>query len=181
MPVCGAAGRMLAQGHGAIVNIGSAVIVRGGAQARQYRAAKYGLLGVTKSYADAFAPTVRVNFPGKEGFTAADASAQTRYADVTDSSLSGDLVAALREHGSEALDEHAVTGANPADGSLRFRHYVAYSPLTLGNCRKVCRPRALPPDCATAAAAATINSGVQSGQICPAVCSDKGDETSSSA
>ena len=67
MPVCGAAGRMLAQGHGAIVNIGSAVIVRGGAQAPQYAVAKYGLLGVTKSSAHAFAPTVRGKFPGKEG------------------------------------------------------------------------------------------------------------------
>jgi 3-oxoacyl-[acyl-carrier protein] reductase len=53
--------RMLEQGHGAIVNIGSTVIVRGSARAPQYAAAKYGLLGLTKSYAHAFAPTVRVN------------------------------------------------------------------------------------------------------------------------
>jgi len=53
--------RMLEAGHGAIVNIGSTVIVRGSARAPQYAAAKYGLLGVTKSYAHAFAPTVRVN------------------------------------------------------------------------------------------------------------------------
>jgi 3-oxoacyl-[acyl-carrier protein] reductase len=53
--------RMLDQGHGAIVNIGSTVIVRGSARAPQYAAAKYGLLGITKSYAHAFAPTVRVN------------------------------------------------------------------------------------------------------------------------
>ncbi len=53
--------RMLDQGHGAIVNIGSTVIVRGSARAPQYAAAKYGILGVTKSYAHAFAPTVRVN------------------------------------------------------------------------------------------------------------------------
>jgi NAD(P)-dependent dehydrogenase (short-subunit alcohol dehydrogenase family) len=53
--------RMLDQGHGAIVNIGSTVIVRGSARAPQYAAAKYGILGVTKSYAAAFAPTVRVN------------------------------------------------------------------------------------------------------------------------
>ena len=53
--------RMLAQGHGSIVNIGSTVIVRGSARAPQYAAAKYGLLGATKSYAHAFAPTVRVN------------------------------------------------------------------------------------------------------------------------
>jgi 3-oxoacyl-[acyl-carrier protein] reductase len=53
--------RMLEQGHGTIVNIGSTVIVRGSARAPQYAAAKYGLLGLTKSYAHAFAPTVRVN------------------------------------------------------------------------------------------------------------------------
>jgi 3-oxoacyl-[acyl-carrier protein] reductase len=53
--------RMLDQGHGAIINIGSTVIVRGSARAPQYAAAKYGLLGLTKSYAHAFAPTVRVN------------------------------------------------------------------------------------------------------------------------
>ena len=53
--------RMLDQGHGNIVNIGSTVIVRGSARAPQYAAAKYGILGVTKSYAHAFAPTVRVN------------------------------------------------------------------------------------------------------------------------
>ncbi|WP_426560631.1 SDR family NAD(P)-dependent oxidoreductase [Angustibacter sp. McL0619] len=53
--------RMLEQGHGAIVNIGSTVIVRGSARAPQYAAAKYGILGATKSYAHAFAPTVRVN------------------------------------------------------------------------------------------------------------------------
>src|SRR5689334_17574244 len=53
--------RMLDQGHGAIVNIGSTVIVRGSARAPQYAAAKYGLLGLTKSYAHAFAPVVTVN------------------------------------------------------------------------------------------------------------------------
>src|ERR1700729_1645619 len=54
--------RMLEQDHGgSIVNIGSTVIVRGSARAPQYAAAKYGILGVTKSYAHAFAPTVRVN------------------------------------------------------------------------------------------------------------------------
>ena len=52
---------MLDQGHGSIVNIGSTVIVRGSARAPQYAAAKYGMLGLTKSYAHAFAPTVRVN------------------------------------------------------------------------------------------------------------------------
>ena len=53
--------RMLEQGHGSIVNIGSTVIVRGSARAPQYAAAKYGLLGLNKSYAQAFAPKVRVN------------------------------------------------------------------------------------------------------------------------
>jgi len=53
--------RMLEAGHGAIVNIGSTVIVRGSARAPQYAAAKYGILGLTKSYAHAFAPAVRVN------------------------------------------------------------------------------------------------------------------------
>jgi len=53
--------RMLDQGGGAIVNIGSTVVVRGSARAPQYAAAKYGIIGLTKSYAHAFAPTVRVN------------------------------------------------------------------------------------------------------------------------
>lgn len=53
--------RMLGQGGGCIVNIGSTVIVRGSARAPQYAAAKYGILGITKSYAAAFAPSVRVN------------------------------------------------------------------------------------------------------------------------
>src|SRR3954454_9975759 len=53
--------RMVQQGRGAIVNIGSTVIVRGSARAPQYAAAKYGIVGLTKSYAAAFAPHVRVN------------------------------------------------------------------------------------------------------------------------
>ncbi|MBB5786943.1 SDR family NAD(P)-dependent oxidoreductase [Jiangella mangrovi] len=53
--------RMVDQGGGAIVNVGSAVVVRGSARAPQYAAAKAGLLGVTKSYAHALAPSVRVN------------------------------------------------------------------------------------------------------------------------
>jgi NAD(P)-dependent dehydrogenase (short-subunit alcohol dehydrogenase family) len=53
--------RMLDQGHGAIVNIGSTVIVRGSPRAPQYAAAKYAILGITKSYAAALAPKVRVN------------------------------------------------------------------------------------------------------------------------
>jgi 3-oxoacyl-[acyl-carrier protein] reductase len=53
--------RMVDQGHGSIVNIGSTVVVLGSARAPQYAAAKYGIIGLTKSYAAAFAPTVRVN------------------------------------------------------------------------------------------------------------------------
>jgi 3-oxoacyl-[acyl-carrier protein] reductase len=53
--------RMVQRGGGAIVNVGSTVIVRGSPRAPQYAAGKYGLLGVTKSYARALAPTVRVN------------------------------------------------------------------------------------------------------------------------
>lgn len=52
---------MQARGHGAIVNIGSTVIVRGSPRAPIYAAGKYGLLGITKSYAKALAPEVRVN------------------------------------------------------------------------------------------------------------------------
>ena len=53
--------RMLDQGHGAIINVASTVVVRGSPRAPQYAAAKYGVLGLTKSYAAAFAPRVRVN------------------------------------------------------------------------------------------------------------------------
>jgi 3-oxoacyl-[acyl-carrier protein] reductase len=53
--------RMVARGGGAIVNVGSTVIVRGSPRAPQYAAGKYGLLGITKSYAKALAPAVRVN------------------------------------------------------------------------------------------------------------------------
>ena len=53
--------RMVEAGGGCVINIGSTVIVRGSARAPQYAAAKYGILGITKSYAQAFAPTVRVN------------------------------------------------------------------------------------------------------------------------
>lgn len=53
--------RMLDLGGGAIINVGSTVIVRGSPRAPQYAAGKYGILGLTKSYANAFAPTVRVN------------------------------------------------------------------------------------------------------------------------
>jgi len=47
--------------RGAIVNIGSTVIVRGSPRAPIYAAGKYGLLGITKSYAKVLAPHVRVN------------------------------------------------------------------------------------------------------------------------
>ncbi len=53
--------RMVDRGGGSIVNVGSTVIVRGSPRAPQYAAGKYGLLGVTKSYAKALAPSVRVN------------------------------------------------------------------------------------------------------------------------
>src|SRR5204862_573300 len=52
---------MKARGRGAIVNIGSTVIVRGSPRAPIYAAGKYGLLGITKSYAKVLAPAVRVN------------------------------------------------------------------------------------------------------------------------
>jgi 3-oxoacyl-[acyl-carrier protein] reductase len=53
--------RMDDRDGGAIVNVGSTVIVRGSPRAPQYAAGKYGLLGVTKSYAKALAPKVRIN------------------------------------------------------------------------------------------------------------------------
>jgi 3-oxoacyl-[acyl-carrier protein] reductase len=52
---------MKERGRGAIVNIGSTVIVRGSPRAPIYAAGKYGLLGITKSYAKVLAPEVRVN------------------------------------------------------------------------------------------------------------------------
>jgi 3-oxoacyl-[acyl-carrier protein] reductase len=55
--------RMLDQHKaGNIINIGSNVIATGSPRAPEYAAAKYGILGVTKSYALALAPYVRVNF-----------------------------------------------------------------------------------------------------------------------
>lgn len=56
--------RMLDQGGGTIVNICSNVVVMGSPRCPQYAAGKYGVLGVTKSYAHALAPTVRVNALG---------------------------------------------------------------------------------------------------------------------
>ena len=56
--------RMLEQGGGTIVNVCSNVVVTGSPRAPQYAASKYGVLGLTKSYAGAFAPRVRVNALG---------------------------------------------------------------------------------------------------------------------
>lgn len=56
--------RMLEHRSGAIVNICSNAVVTGSPRAPQYAASKYGVLGLTKSYAAAFAPHVRVNALG---------------------------------------------------------------------------------------------------------------------
>lgn len=56
--------KMIEGPGGSIVNIGSQVVVAGSPRAPQYAAAKYGVLGLTKSYARALAPKVRVNTLG---------------------------------------------------------------------------------------------------------------------
>lgn len=56
--------RMVDQGGGVIVNVCSNVVAFGSPRCPQYAASKYGVLGVTKSYAHALAPTVRVNAYG---------------------------------------------------------------------------------------------------------------------
>lgn len=56
--------RMLDLDGGVIVNIGSQVVIAGSPRAPQYAAAKYGVIGLTKSYARALAPKVRVNTLG---------------------------------------------------------------------------------------------------------------------
>jgi 3-oxoacyl-[acyl-carrier protein] reductase len=53
--------RMFDKRKGTIVNVASNVIVTGSPRAPQYAASKYGVIGLTKSYALAFAPWVRVN------------------------------------------------------------------------------------------------------------------------
>jgi 3-oxoacyl-[acyl-carrier protein] reductase len=65
--------RMVDRGGGAIVNVCSNVVVTGSPRAPQYAASKYGVIGVTKSYAGAFAPTVRVNALGP-GFIAVEST-----------------------------------------------------------------------------------------------------------
>lgn len=65
--------RMVDRGGGVIVNVCSNVVVTGSPRAPQYAASKYGVLGVTKSYAGAFAPTVRVNALGP-GFIAVEST-----------------------------------------------------------------------------------------------------------
>ncbi len=56
--------RMVDREGGVIVNIGSQVVIAGSPRAPQYAAAKYGVIGLTKSYARALAPSVRVNTLG---------------------------------------------------------------------------------------------------------------------
>src|SRR5437588_13088799 len=70
--------RMLEQeAGGALVNVCSNVVVTGSPSAPQYAASKYGVLGLTKSYAHAFAPRVRVNALGP-GFRETEATVNRR-------------------------------------------------------------------------------------------------------
>ncbi len=52
---------MLQRGKGAVVNIGSMTGVNGAASVPAYASAKAGIIGLTKSFAKEFAPTIRVN------------------------------------------------------------------------------------------------------------------------
>ncbi len=56
--------RMVEAKSGVVVNIGSHVVINGSPRAPQYAAAKYGIIGLTKSYAAALGPYVRVNTLG---------------------------------------------------------------------------------------------------------------------
>jgi 3-oxoacyl-[acyl-carrier protein] reductase len=56
--------KMIEGPGGAIVNIGSQVVIAGSPRAPQYAAAKHAIIGLTKSYARALAPKVRVNTLG---------------------------------------------------------------------------------------------------------------------
>jgi 3-oxoacyl-[acyl-carrier protein] reductase len=56
--------RMFEGNGGVIVNIGSQVVIKGSPRAPAYAAGKYGVMGITKSYARALAPKVRVNTMG---------------------------------------------------------------------------------------------------------------------
>lgn len=69
--------RMVESRGGVIVNVCSNVVVTGSPRAPQYAASKYGVLGLTKSYAAAFAPTVRVNALGP-GFIATESTLTRR-------------------------------------------------------------------------------------------------------
>lgn len=60
---------------GATVNVCSNVATTGSARAAQYAASKYGVLGLTKSYAAAFVPTIRVNALGR-GFIETESTLQ---------------------------------------------------------------------------------------------------------
>jgi len=60
------------QQSGSIVNIGSRVVVEGSPRAPQYAAGKYAIIGISKSYAHALAPHVRVNTLGP-GFVETEA------------------------------------------------------------------------------------------------------------
>ena len=59
------------------MNVCSNVVVTGSPRAPQYAASKYGVLGLTKSYAAAFAPHVRVNALGP-GFIETEATLEPR-------------------------------------------------------------------------------------------------------